>query len=199
LEEPPGETVLLLTTARREQLLPTIVSRCQTIHCEPLTDEEIARALIERDGVSQEESAIIAKAANGSFRVARELSSEDMLQVRQDAIQFLRYSLGGSRVDLLAHMVSAFGGGDRPSAGQRLRVLQSWLHEEILLRAKGEDHANGNEDLKRFVGRFPHADLIRASEAVDRSIALLDRNVYLPLILTTLALDLQRCIASPTS
>jgi len=201
LEEPPGDTVLILTTARREQLLPTIVSRCQIVRCEPLSDEEIAGALVEREGTAAEEASIIATASNGSYRTARELTSEDMLQVRHDAVQFVRNALGTSRVALLSQMESAFGGGDRTAAGQRLRALQTWLHEAILLRSHAGDggSADGNEELKRFVERFPDADLIMASEKVERSIALLDRNVYLPLVLTTLALDLHRCIISPHS
>ena len=59
--------------------------------------------------------------------------------------------------------------------------------------------ANGNDDVNRFVEKFPHADLVKASAHVERSIALLDKNVYLPLILATLALDLQRCIVTPRS
>lgn len=38
LEEPPGETILILTTADENNLLPTIVSRCQQIYLPPQTE-----------------------------------------------------------------------------------------------------------------------------------------------------------------
>lgn len=38
LEEPPGETILILTAADETNLLPTIVSRCQQIYLPPQTE-----------------------------------------------------------------------------------------------------------------------------------------------------------------
>ncbi|MEX2116382.1 MAG: DNA polymerase III subunit delta' [Bacteroidota bacterium] len=198
LEEPPGETVLLLTTARREQLLATILSRCQVVHCEPLTDAEVAQALVERDGIRDEEAAVIARLANGSYGTARLLASEDMLRMRGEVIQFVRLALGRSPVALLAHLEALVSGRERTDAERLLRLLQVWIHDALALRAEGSDGDRGaNDDLKRFIERFPRAALLAASASVERSIALLGKNVYLPLILTTLALDLQHSITSP--
>jgi DNA polymerase-3 subunit delta' len=199
LEEPPGETVLLLTTARREQLLATILSRCQVVHCEPLTDQEVAGALKEREGLKEEEASVIARLANGSFGGARMLASEDMLRMRGEVIQFVRLALGSSPVTLLAHLETLTSGRERTEAERWLRLLQVWIHDALALRAEGsrKDERPDDDDLKRFIERFPRADLLAASSSVERSIALLDKNVYLPLILTTLALDLQHCITSP--
>jgi len=199
LEEPPGETVLLLTTARREQLLPTILSRCQVVHCEPLKDTEVAQALVERDGIGQEEASVIARLANGSYGAARLLASEDMLRMRGEVIQFVRLALGRSPVALLSHCEALVSGRERTDAERWLRLLQVWIHDALALRTEGnKSGGKGNEeDLRRFVERFPRADLLAASASVERSIALLGKNVYLPLILTTLALDLQHSIASP--
>ncbi|MEK7669794.1 MAG: hypothetical protein AAB330_01005, partial [Bacteroidota bacterium] len=47
-------------------------------------------------------------------------------------------------------------------------------------------------DLKSFLDRFPQADLLSALQSVERQIALVGKNVYLPLILTTLSIDLKR-------
>ena len=49
LEEPPADTFLLLTTTRPARLLPTIVSRCQSIRIEP--DERAAQAWLGRSVV----------------------------------------------------------------------------------------------------------------------------------------------------
>lgn len=196
LEEPPGETVLLLTTARREQLLATILSRCQVVHCEPLTDEEVAQALVERDGIKAEEASVIARLANGSYGAARMLASEDMLRLRTEVIQFVRLALGKSPVALLTHLEALVIGRERTEAERWLRLLQVWIHDALALRTEG-GHSTVDDDLQRFIERFPRADLLAASSSVERSIALLGKNVYLPLILTTLALDLQHCITSP--
>lgn len=48
LEEPPEHTVFILTAENRSMLLPTILSRVQTIRLEPLTPAEILSVLRER-------------------------------------------------------------------------------------------------------------------------------------------------------
>ncbi|GJQ20123.1 MAG: DNA polymerase III subunit delta' [Bacteroidia bacterium] len=199
LEEPPGDTLLLLTTSRREQLLPTIVSRCQIVRCEPLSVEEIASALQEREGIGADEARTIAMLANGSYTAARALVSADVLGRRNEVVQFLRTALGRSRAALLKHLEVVLAGRERSDAEQWLKLLQSWIHEALTARASENGGAVGvDEDVRKFVERFPHADLAEASKLVDRAIALVGRNVYLPLVLTTLALDLQRCIAPPS-
>ncbi|MBI4418867.1 MAG: DNA polymerase III subunit delta' [Ignavibacteriales bacterium] len=200
LEEPPGNTLLLLTTSRREQLLPTIVSRCQVVRCAPLSVEDIAAALQERDGVEKDEAMTIARLANGSYAAARAMTSDDLLERRREVVQFVRLALGQNRTALLKHVETVLAGRERADAERWLRLLQSWLHEAVARRASSGDgnETRDDEDVQRFVERFPGADLTTASRSVDRSIALVERNVYLPLVLTTLALDLHRSIASPS-
>jgi DNA polymerase-3 subunit delta' len=48
LEEAPGRSILLLTADTPENLLPTIVSRCELLRLRPLAVEELANQLTER-------------------------------------------------------------------------------------------------------------------------------------------------------
>lgn len=48
LEEPPLRSLAIMVTGDRSKLLPTIVSRCQTVGFSLLSDQEIGRALEER-------------------------------------------------------------------------------------------------------------------------------------------------------
>ena len=48
LEEPPPQVILLLTSTRRDQVLPTILSRCQIVALRPLPLEQVQAALRER-------------------------------------------------------------------------------------------------------------------------------------------------------
>ncbi len=65
LEEPPPHVVLLLTSAEPEQLLPTLLSRCQLLPLHQLTPEEIASALVERWGAESATAQDLAALANG--------------------------------------------------------------------------------------------------------------------------------------
>ena len=66
LEEPSAVTRMFLTTARLPECLPTIVSRCQLIRCEPLPREAIVRLLIERENVEPVRAARAAALSGGS-------------------------------------------------------------------------------------------------------------------------------------
>lgn len=48
LEEPPAHTTFILTSSRPDDLLPTIVSRCQVVRFHPLPTAEVRAALQER-------------------------------------------------------------------------------------------------------------------------------------------------------
>ncbi len=65
LEEPPSHVVLLLTSARPHALLPTIISRCQVLALRPLPLGQIASALVERWGASQEEADLLSRLSEG--------------------------------------------------------------------------------------------------------------------------------------
>lgn len=68
LEEPPGDTMFILTTSRREALLPTILSRCQLVRFDPLTEEEITSALVGRGHMDAARAALLARLAGGATR-----------------------------------------------------------------------------------------------------------------------------------
>jgi DNA polymerase-3 subunit delta' len=191
LEEPPADTVLILTTSRKDRLLPTIISRCQLVRCEALSEEELTGALVDRDGRSETEGRVAAKIANGSFVTARALVSEDMVSLRTEVVLFLRLALGNSPTSLLSGIENILASTGKPECERWLRMLQVWFHDAVALREKESGTETEHEDLKKFVQRFADADFLRASSAVEESIALVGKNVYIPLIFIGLAVDLK--------
>ncbi len=73
LEEPPGESVIILITSQRASLLPTIISRCQLIEFSPLSYSEIYRHLVEEKGWEEEEARKVASLSPGSWAKAEEI------------------------------------------------------------------------------------------------------------------------------
>ena len=95
LEEPPPATHLILTTARPQALLSTIISRCQIVSFAPLSAETIARVLATARGVSPARARIGAGMAAGSLGRALLLASEDVEAVREEALRVLATALRG--------------------------------------------------------------------------------------------------------
>ena len=196
MEEPLPGTILLLTTSAKDQLLPTIVSRCQLIKCDILSDAEIEAALVARDSIDESNARLIAQLANGSYSNARRLSLQNMAEERKDVVEFMRLVLGKRKTALIDAIDELASSTDRPGIERWLKLLQSWLRDALLIQQKA--HAPLMEDEKQsmenFVRNFHHANLVAAMQSVEKAIAHLDKNVYLHLLLTMLAIDLQKNI-----
>lgn len=195
LEEPSDKTLLVLTTSEKDRLLPTILSRCQLVQFSPLQDKEIAGALEERDHIPLDEALLIARLAQGSYAVAYESLSENLTVERKEVLNFIRVSLGWkelSRVDLIDELAST---KDRNALEHWLKVLQTWLRDAMVLREATDRLALGasnDKEMQSFVHKFPNANLEQAVQSVESSIALVRKNVYLHLLLTSLSFDLKR-------
>jgi DNA polymerase-3 subunit delta' len=92
LEEPPDFVHLLLLSDRREDVLATIVSRCQAVRFDPLPPERIAAGL---EGVDGELAQACARLALGDAGLAARLASKQGAALRASAEGFVRAALAG--------------------------------------------------------------------------------------------------------
>ncbi len=76
LEEPPGDTVFLLLSARTDDLPDTIRSRCQEISFPPLTEGFVVETLA-REGVSEDRAKLAARVSGGNLGRARRLARDE--------------------------------------------------------------------------------------------------------------------------
>lgn len=77
LEEPPLNTVFLLVSNNRENILATIQSRTQPVKVLGIDDEHLKHAIMEKYGKNESEADDIVKISNGSFLEAREQIEEN--------------------------------------------------------------------------------------------------------------------------
>ena len=83
LEEPPADTILILTAPQTSDLLPTIVSRCQHIRFGPLSIPTLERLLMAAEGLDAPTAAIVAQTAGGSYTRAASMHQESWIARRQ--------------------------------------------------------------------------------------------------------------------
>ena len=87
IEEPPGRSLFLLIAHRPGRILPTIRSRCRLLMLEPLSDDEVARAL-EISGMApfrRGEIEAVATRAGGSMKQALRLLQGELEQIRRQS------------------------------------------------------------------------------------------------------------------
>ena len=90
LEEPPSFAHLLLLTERREDVLPTIASRCLQVRFDPLAPSVIARGLVGAEG---EHALACARLAQGDAGLAARLAGEEGVALRERAQELVRWVL----------------------------------------------------------------------------------------------------------
>lgn len=101
LEEPPGQTVIVLITRRLGQTLATVRSRCMQVAFGRLSAERIRECLVEHAGKSVEEAEQLSFVAGGSIGQALTLSPEKAAQERVLLGRFAD-ALAGSDTDRLS-------------------------------------------------------------------------------------------------
>lgn len=83
VEEPTPKTIWLLCTPTVEDVLPTIRSRCRTIALTTPQAHEVARFLMERDGIPDSVAAFAARASQGHIGRARALARDESTRNRR--------------------------------------------------------------------------------------------------------------------
>jgi len=190
LEEPSAVTTFLLTTSKLTACLPTIVSRCQMMRCQPLPPAVVEQFLAGQ-GIDAAAARSVARLSGGSMSRAADLAS------RWDAYRQLVDRLSNGRVTT---WVEAHGGDTRQDVARLLEGMVAWLRD-IVVASTGDstqlahpDRTEAIEDLARRtdVDRCLEtaAELIRLRESIEqfvnpRLIASLAREHWLSLVTAT--------------
>ena len=81
---------------------------------------------------------------------------------------------------------------DRESALNFLTLTLMWFRDALVLSRGGEIiNVDQRDDLQRFVAKFPEANLVQVVNDVERAISLVNRNVYITLVLLQLSVRLR--------
>jgi DNA polymerase-3 subunit delta' len=111
IEEPTPRTVWLLCAPTIEDVLPTIRSRCRNISLATPTAAEVARFLVESDGVSESVAAFAARASQGHIGRARALASDEKARNRRREVVTLPGGLTslGACMNAAANLIDIAG------------------------------------------------------------------------------------------
>jgi DNA polymerase-3 subunit delta' len=195
LEEPPEYAVLILTTDDLESLLPTIRSRCEVVNLRTLPTPLIKEALIERWRTAPEEADLLAHLSGGRMGWAVTALSDagQLLERRAQRLEELGEVLQGSRTERFAYAATL--ASDRESLKETLDFWLTWWRDVLLLAANPQA-APLNRDqtlsIKQAADVFGLDTAARAVEAIQKTVAMLPRNVNARLAVEVLMLELPK-------
>ena len=150
LEEPPGNSKLILTSSRPRAFLLTILSRCQRLDFLPVPTEAIQGMLLERLDLDDGTAHLIAALSQGS--PARALNTDpDETVAHRDLVAEIDLKLSPSTKRAAAEAIEQATelSAEKEELKRRLQLLSVWLRDQILIASQSETVAIANIDRKQ--------------------------------------------------
>jgi DNA polymerase-3 subunit delta' len=188
LEEPPEDTVLVLTAADGSQVLPTIASRCREVPLRPVPAAEIAGALRMR-GADPETAERLGRLAGGRPGWALSaLAHPALAEALGETLDQLEALLAQPHV---TRLTAAGSMGDAAAADAALDLWLTWWRDALLVQQGCPElvvHRERLESLRRLGA--PPAVIWRALSRIQETRQQLAANVNVRLAVEALLLDL---------
>ena len=189
LEEAPSKVILLLTADNVEQLLPTIVSRCEVIRLRP-TPLPRVEAYLREKGIDEAKSQLLAHISGGRLGYAlRLLEDESALEFRRAKLDELTELLPASRAERFSYAEKLVK--DKEAFRQTLLLWLSFWRD-VMLRVVGEEKTITHIDSLPLIENLAERlELSQAKELVldtENAVGQLKRNVNARLLAEVLLL-----------
>jgi DNA polymerase III subunit delta' len=134
-------------------LLPTILSRCQTLRFAPVATKEIEDHLLETKQFSPADAHILARLCSGSVGGALETDLAQFRETRASVLKILESLLvKENRAVLLQAAEEITDAKNKEKYEDFLNVLQTSIHDVWTLRSGASDVVNA--DIKEKLGRL---------------------------------------------
>jgi DNA polymerase-3 subunit delta' len=200
IEEPPDNTIFILVAASEENILPTILSRCQFVKVPRLSTDEIESALMGRAKLAPEKAKQVAILAEGNYREALHLiqhSDQDYISMIKDWLNAI-LKMGPLAQLKWVEEMSKLG---REQQKQFLKYFNHLLEHSIRLKTMGSDLPL-DSDLKDFALRINKIAGVSQMESIvnelDKSIYHIERNANPKMLFMALSIKLYHIIQNKT-
>lgn len=164
LEEPHSFVYFILITEDLQLILPTIRSRCQMLRFNPLSQEDIEKALKEK-GLPEDRAALMASAADGNLEAIQDLSWDEFLAGRNRAWLTFRQLLEACEPEDFLNLVASRTRKDSLFSFQEVLKFFSVFFRDLLVVYKNKSEYLLNQDLKEELEKI--AKLITEAGAVE--------------------------------
>ncbi|QES90591.1 DNA polymerase III subunit [Rhizosphaericola mali] len=196
IEEPPAKTLFILVAENADNILPTILSRCQLIKIPALEREDIEAAL-QTNGYEGERASLAASMADGNYRVAL-LEAENAEDNDWQAIlrEWLNVAFHGNPINYTKWVdtISKYG---REPQKQFIYFFIHLLEQALRLKVLGANAETPTSELD-FAQRLNKLLTIEQQEAImselDKAAYYIERNANPKLLFHALTIKLNHII-----
>lgn len=192
LEEPPSYALILLLADSIGSFNPTILSRCQIININRLSDEETARILADRLALDQKEALIYGRMSQGvPGKVLMLASNYKLKELRERMLDTLNGPDDFSMLDMLDIFIK-----NKDLFNELLDILALWYRDLILLKINNRNIVNVDKIslLHRQANVFTIDDLKVMIEKIENCRVIANSSGNYPMTIENMLMGLQEGI-----
>jgi len=197
IEEPPEKTLFILVAESDENILSTILSRCQIIKVPNLDDSDIEKALVERNNKDSDNARRIASVSQGNYREALQISQhadEDWQSLLREWLNTI-LKTGPMAQAKWVDEIAKLG---REKQKQFLRYFLHLLHLALKIKAMPEMEANyplKDLDFAQRLNKIAGFSQIQAiTEELDNAVYYIERNANAKMLFMALTIKIYHII-----
>ncbi len=192
LEEPPGDSLIILVSSLPQSLLATIRSRCQEIKFRSLPRRTLSEVFIKKRELSEENAWFLSALAQGSIGRGLEMDVERERADREEIMAFLSDLSMLNIAEAIAHAEAV--SKDRERLERLLDLGIERFRDAVVFRLTGDSarlvYALDRERCSEWEERFSLQKLLVFMELFMKSRVLLGRHVSAQLVAENLFLKL---------
>lgn len=136
IEEPPEQTLMIFVAHDQESILYTLLSRCQLVKVQRLSDEEVEAGLTSRMQIPAEKARSISQMVNGDLNEARKIALQPDNNLAGLFFDWLRKCYVGNGVELV-QWIEKFAALGRENQKQFIQYGLHFLKEYKTLKLTG--------------------------------------------------------------
>ena len=193
-EEPPAAALLLATATDTSAILPTLVSRCQTLKLKPASREALCTALQTGWGTEPERADLLSRLAQGRMGWAVLQLEDARMWQRRDRNRALATDLAASSIPERLARADALAVRNSPAQLQEQVDFWLWWWRDVWLIQ--HDLANScvnvdcGDELESLAARVRAADVTAFLQRLERAIQQMRANVNGRLVMTSLMIHM---------
>jgi DNA polymerase-3 subunit delta' len=195
LEEPPDNLVIILINSSLSTILDTIKSRCQIVYFPPLSIDEAVSVLKNYREISEDDHKLI-RISQGNLKSIFEILDQDIDEKRKLVYDFLKASASGSAIKIQEVVDVIAQRRDKNFLLEVLNLLILWFKDTIYVISADDmaDIVNVDfeEEISRFAKSYTNSDFENIVKEIENAISNIRHNVYTPLILTVLGIQIKK-------
>ena len=200
LEEPPGNTTLILVTDHADLLFPTIISRCQRIGF-PRLEDSFVQEWLRGKMVKESDIPLLTGLSSGNIHQSRYLIAQPVNHLI-NLINDLITTLISDNPDQWRNFIQTYSRiatQDPAMFSFHFMLLKIWFRSANRFRKGVNDllHTTSFKPMMEgLINMNRNADFSAITFELEEAILSIPQNLYMPLILTNLLLRIQKYLHS---